>query len=225
MKHASLSRDSIRGCCHREAYHEHGTRRAYVADRCRCDACREANRRYAQIRAKAIAYGQWHPYVDAGPVREHLDRLRNAGIGIERLITLSGVGSGTVRRLIYGHRTTGLPAPRLRSVTADRLLSLHIPELETVADSRRSATETQQSQTNSSIAAADSDPEDIDEVAIDKAMQGHPGPLTRAEQREAIDRLIDQGRSLRGIAVLLGISARTVSRRRSPLRAVTSQPG
>lgn len=114
----------VRECRHPRAVHVHGTRAAYVADRCRCPACRQANREAAQGRRRAIAYGRWQPYVDAGPIREHLQRLREAGLGIERIIQLSGVGSGTVRQLVYGDRRTGAAVRRVRPATAARLLAL-----------------------------------------------------------------------------------------------------
>ncbi|HEX6434527.1 MAG TPA: hypothetical protein VFZ87_09800, partial [Gemmatimonadales bacterium] len=117
----------IRDCCHPRAAHQHGTRAAYVADRCRCVACREANRVAARVRSRAIAYGRWQPYVDAGPVREHLHRLRAAGLGIERIIAVSGVGSGTVRVLLYGADDPGGRARQLRARTAERLLAIQVP--------------------------------------------------------------------------------------------------
>jgi hypothetical protein len=125
----SLMSNSVRGepvreCRHPRAAHVHGTRAAYVADRCRCCACREANREAARRRRRAIAYGRWQPYVDASPVRAHVKRLRDAGLGVERIIEVSKVGSGTVRQLIYGDRRTGAVVRRVRPTTAARLLAI-----------------------------------------------------------------------------------------------------
>lgn len=112
-----------RDCHHPRARHRHGTRAAYVADRCRCDDCREANRADAAARRRAIAYGRWQPYVDAAPVRQHIERLRAAGMGINRVVALSGVGSGTVRQLVYGDRA-GRPTLRVRAATARAVLAI-----------------------------------------------------------------------------------------------------
>jgi hypothetical protein len=111
-------------CVHPRARRVHGTRAAYVADRCRCTACRRANRRAAQARRRAIAYGRWQPYTEAGPVREHVQALRAGGFGVERIIAVSGVGSGTVRRLLYGNRRTGAPLKQIKTATAHRLLAV-----------------------------------------------------------------------------------------------------
>jgi hypothetical protein len=102
----------------------HGTRAAYVADRCRCTACGRANRLAARARRRAIAYGRWQPYTDAGPVREHVQALRTGGFEVERIIAVSGVGSGTVRHLLYGNRRTGAPLKQITTATARRLLAV-----------------------------------------------------------------------------------------------------
>jgi hypothetical protein len=102
----------------------HGTRAAYVADGCRCTACRRANRLAAQARRRAIAYGRWQPYTDADPVREHVQALRARGFGVERIIAVSGVGSGTLRRLLYGNLRTGAPLKKITTATAHRLLAV-----------------------------------------------------------------------------------------------------
>jgi hypothetical protein len=73
-----------------------------------------------------MAYGQWHPYVEAGPIREHVQQLRASGLGIERVLVLTGIGSGTLRRLIYGDSRTGVPVERIRTTTAQLLLSLRV---------------------------------------------------------------------------------------------------
>lgn len=116
---------ALRDCQHPRARHRHGTRAAYVADRCRCGDCREANRVDAAARRRAIAYGRWQPYVDAAPVRQHIEQLRAAGLGINRIVALSGVGSGTVRQLVYGDRH-GHPPLRVRAATAQALLAVPV---------------------------------------------------------------------------------------------------
>lgn len=52
-------RDSVRRDCeHPGTPHLHGTRRAYVSDRCGCTRCRAANRATDQRRTAAIAHGR-----------------------------------------------------------------------------------------------------------------------------------------------------------------------
>jgi hypothetical protein len=70
-----------RECTHPQARHRHGTRAAYVKDRCRCPDCTAANTAASRSATREQTYGRWHPYVNAGPVREHITALRAAGIG------------------------------------------------------------------------------------------------------------------------------------------------
>jgi hypothetical protein len=113
-----------RECRHPLATHTHGTRAAYVADRCRCGLCREANRLEAAGRRRAQAYGRWRPFVDAAAARGHVQWLREAGLGVDRIVELSGVGSGTIRQLIYGDPRTGRPVARVRVETEAAVLSV-----------------------------------------------------------------------------------------------------
>jgi lambda repressor-like predicted transcriptional regulator len=110
----------VRDCQHTRVQHEHGTRLAYVLDRCRCPACGEANRLGAQQRNTAIAYGTWTGLVDAEPVRAHVQQLRTAGLSLQRLSVLSGVGYGTLSALVYGDP----PTRRVRSRTERRVLAV-----------------------------------------------------------------------------------------------------
>ena len=105
-------RDAVRrDCGHPGIPHAHGTRTAYVSDRCGCTRCRAANRAAEEHRTAAIAVGRWSPYADAQPVREHLERLRQEGLGIERIAGLSNVSRGTVRRLLSYSSEPGSAAP------------------------------------------------------------------------------------------------------------------
>ena len=67
-------------CLHPGMPHRHGTRAAYVADNCHCTPCRVANRAAEQHRTAALRKGSWQPYVDAEPVRAHLNQLRKHGV-------------------------------------------------------------------------------------------------------------------------------------------------
>jgi hypothetical protein len=118
-------RDTVRrDCGHPGSPHAHGTRAAYVSDRCGCTRCRAANRAADEHRTAAIAVGRWDPYAAAQPVREHLEHLRQQGLGIERIAQLSNVSKGTVRRLLSYPLDPEAPPHRTRAVTARRLLAL-----------------------------------------------------------------------------------------------------
>jgi hypothetical protein len=107
----------------------HGTRACYVfgPDRkgpgCHCPDCTEANRVDHARRERLIAYGRWQPFVDAGPVREHLRNLSAAGIGHRRVVALSGVSTGALSKLLYGQRGDP-PSAKVRIKTAEALLAI-----------------------------------------------------------------------------------------------------
>jgi DNA-binding CsgD family transcriptional regulator len=101
------------------------TRAAYTADRCRCRPCTEANRRAEADRVKAVAYGRWHPYVDAAAARRHVQQLMAARIGLRRVADLSGVPHGSLTKLLHGDPRTGRPpSRRIRPATEAALLAV-----------------------------------------------------------------------------------------------------
>ena len=109
----------------------HGTRARYVlgpgpgrGPGCRCDACTAANRAAETNRSRAILYGRWQPYVDAWPVREHLQTLAAAGIGHRRVGELSGVSSGSLSKILYGGPGNRPPSRRIRPHTAEAILAV-----------------------------------------------------------------------------------------------------
>jgi hypothetical protein len=118
-----------RDCRHERVRHEHGTRPAYVRDRCRCRDCRKANnesqRRYQQRKAQQ-QWGTATPtFVDAEPVRAHVRSLMAAGVGWQRIARLSGVPSGGLSYLLYGDPKRGRPpTTKLWPSTAQRLLAV-----------------------------------------------------------------------------------------------------
>ncbi|WP_329217427.1 hypothetical protein [Streptomyces microflavus] len=74
-------------------------------------ALREATCRWARRRNRLIAYGQWQPFVDAEPARQHVLTIRaNTGMSLANLAAVTGVGIGTLQHLIYG--CTGYPPAR-----------------------------------------------------------------------------------------------------------------
>lgn len=80
---------------------------------------------YNRHRNRMLAYGQWTPYVDAQPAREHVLTLRAAGIGPKRIAELSGVPHGSLAKLIYGDPQRNLaPSKRIRPETEARILAV-----------------------------------------------------------------------------------------------------
>jgi hypothetical protein len=105
----------------------HGTHAKYAVERCRCDECRRAQREYNRHRVRQMARpdGVWCPYVDAGPVREHVRWLADCGVGIKTISKLSGVAHGTLWKLVYGDRARGMaPSRRVRPATAEKVMAV-----------------------------------------------------------------------------------------------------
>ncbi len=133
----------VRCCLHVQVQHEHGTRAAYVLDRCRCTPCTAANTAQARRRSTAIAYGTWPGLVDAEPARAHLRALRADGLSLQRIAELSGIGQGTVNALVYGAPSRqAKPRARLRADTQRRLLAVHFDPASVAAGRRVDATGT-----------------------------------------------------------------------------------
>lgn len=110
---------------------EHGTRVCYVfglegSDRrngCRCEPCTVANRVEVAKRSRAILYGQWQPFVDAEPVRQHVEALRAAGLGRRTIARRAGVSEGVIEQLLYGKAGRQRSA-RVRPETAKAILAV-----------------------------------------------------------------------------------------------------
>lgn len=117
-----------RPCAHKRTTHQHGTRDGYVLDRCRCEPCRKANTAYAQQLRKRRAYGRID-LVDAQPVREHVEALRAAGVGLKSQATATGVHHSQYSRLVYGRsHLNEKPTQRMRSANAKAMLSLTLTQ-------------------------------------------------------------------------------------------------
>lgn len=125
--------DPVACCAHPQARHVHGTRAAYVKDRCRCTGCTAANTAASNTRHRHQVFGRWAPFVDAAPVRDHVHQLRAAGIGTDQIAALAGVSPSHVRALIYPTHAGRPPITRVRPRTAERLLSV------TARDANRAA--------------------------------------------------------------------------------------
>ena len=107
----TYGKDGVRRDCEcKRARHEHGTRNAYVVDRCRCRPCRNASRDSQRERIRAQLYGRYDRLVDATEARNHIRGLMAAGMGWERIGEVVGTRSG-VAAILYG-RTSPDPAER-----------------------------------------------------------------------------------------------------------------
>jgi transcriptional regulator with XRE-family HTH domain len=114
--------------------YQHGTLVARKIGRCDCTPCRDAGNRYNARRELLINTGRWQPYTDAQPVRDHVNQLRAAGLGWQRIADLANVAHPTVSRLLYGQPSEGdAPTKRMRPRIAAALLAVHA-DLDTLAD-------------------------------------------------------------------------------------------
>ncbi|WP_154402721.1 hypothetical protein [Nocardioides speluncae] len=114
-------------CLHKAANHQHSTRACYVLDKCRCKPCSRANCEAETWRERQKAYGRYNKYVPAGPVREHVRTLADAGMGLKQVAKISGVPNGTLWKLMYGKRQpdgSQIPSRRALRETAEKLFAL-----------------------------------------------------------------------------------------------------
>ena len=116
-------------CAHPVADHWHGTLVCHNMDLCRCDDCRAANRRYERLRKSWI--GEFPrtppPFVDPGPVIEHIQELRGQGMGMKRIAEVAGVAASAIGHIIYGRRgSEARAAEKMRRVTAERILAVEL---------------------------------------------------------------------------------------------------
>ncbi|NEK84754.1 helix-turn-helix domain containing protein [Blastococcus saxobsidens] len=117
-----------RDCTHPRVRHVHGTRVAYVKDRCRCIDCTAANTATGRAVHRAQAFGRWRPFVDAAPVRKHVRALRAAGIGVEQIAVLADLSTSHVRELADPGRDGNPRVRRVRPETAQRILRIRIDQ-------------------------------------------------------------------------------------------------
>ncbi len=99
---------------------------------CRCRECMDAHNAARNRRARLQATGRWEPFVDAGPVREHVKDLQAFGIGRRRLAELSGVSPGSLQALLFPKQGKP-PSRQVRPETRDRILAVK-PVLENLDD-------------------------------------------------------------------------------------------
>lgn len=124
---AKLYEGIKRDCQCKQANHVHGTRTAYVVDKCRCRECTAASTAKQRERNRLVAYGRFDSgRVDATPAREHVHNLMNAGIGLKRISHLAGISNATLGKLIYGVPTKNIaPRTRILQETATKVLAIN----------------------------------------------------------------------------------------------------
>lgn len=111
---------------------EHGTHAKYVVDRCKCEPCRDANRRYELARRRAMARPDeaWVPYVPAQKARAHIAELAAAGVGLKTIAKLARVPHGSLTKLVYGDRARRMgPSKRIRPETERKILSVTVADV------------------------------------------------------------------------------------------------
>lgn len=75
---------------------------------------------YERDRYQQQQAGTWAPFTDTAPVREHVDRLRKAGLTLEQVARTSGVSVSTLTRLFK--------VTRMTATAADAILAVQPPE-------------------------------------------------------------------------------------------------
>lgn len=113
-------------CGHKVARHRHGTRACYTLDSCRCDPCADARLRYDRMYKQTQGEFPRLPslMVDAGPVRDHVEKLAAQGMGHKRIVLVAGVPHGTIAKLVYGDpQRNRPPSRRVFRSTAERLFA------------------------------------------------------------------------------------------------------
>lgn len=112
--------------------HKHATASTcFIQHQCRCAPCVQAHNARERNRSKQKAYGRFDTgLVDADPVREHVLKLGEFGIGYKRVSQLAGVSTTAVRSLIWGRQD---PGPRYGEIPkrvarekAEKILAVEI---------------------------------------------------------------------------------------------------
>lgn len=112
-----------RECRCSRAHHEHGTHEAYTIDRCHCRLCRDGHAAYERHRSRQRAYGR-EALVDAGPAREHIERLREQGMCLRAVAASAGLGYSCVSAIVGAPSTGRAPRGRIRSTTMVALMAV-----------------------------------------------------------------------------------------------------
>lgn len=123
-----------RDCQCKIANHVHGTRTAYVVDKCRCRPCTDAATSDETARQRQQVFGRYDSgRVDAQPVRDHMQYLMDNGISVKRIAKLTGLALSTVGAIRWGRSERGhAPYPRVKQTTAAKILAIK-PSLENMS--------------------------------------------------------------------------------------------
>jgi hypothetical protein len=102
----------------------HGYAR-YQLDGCRCYVCGFARSKYDENRTKAITAGTWQPWVDADPVRVHIEFLQTCLMGLRTIAALANVDRKRLQAILNGRpeRGTG-PQEKVRPDLAAAVLAV-----------------------------------------------------------------------------------------------------
>lgn len=107
----------------------HGKRGSYVQG-CRCKACSQANLDYWHRREKDKAKEEWGAkktyWMDARPVRKHVERLLRLGATKRGICANGGVPRTTMHNLMNYKPSTGKPIKRIRREMGERILGLQL---------------------------------------------------------------------------------------------------
>lgn len=115
-----------RDCQCKNARHVHGTRTAYIVDKCRCRECTDASAAEQRQRNRLQAYGRYDSgRVDAEPFREHVSMLTAYGIGLKRIADMAGVSNSTLGKILYGSPSINVkPRARVEKRVAEAVLAI-----------------------------------------------------------------------------------------------------
>lgn len=232
-----------RNCSCPRVKHQHGTEAAYSRDDCRCLPCALARHRY--VRAWKAGAPTERSTVPIRGTRLRLQALCAIGYSPPELAARLGTSTAIVQRLRSGYlssgryadsahvllRThlavaalydvlwdtpsTGKHARRLRNLAARNgwlpplALDDDLLDSPTVEEMDHITYESHPNIGKNQIA------EFIDEIAVEQAIAGRPVRLTRAEVTDAVRRLTAMGFSAAQIAERVGVTDRTVTRRRA----------
>lgn len=124
-------------CPHKKP-HTHGERATFKICGCRCTPCSKANTAYTKKWERARLYGRpTTTWVDAAPVRAHVEQLQAAGLGWRTISTRAGVSPSVVNALLFGRKREhgrDAPAKRINPAAAEKLLAVPIPTALDLAD-------------------------------------------------------------------------------------------
>jgi hypothetical protein len=99
-------------------------------------ALRSASARWQARKRRLVAYGQWQPFVDAAPVREHLKAVMATGMPIWAVCERLGLPhESSLQHVLYGRGGYG-PGEQVRRETAELVLA-YWPALSDYPDASR----------------------------------------------------------------------------------------